>query len=94
MKQLTVTDRLNIIRIDQASVNLLGLMRTNPDANQYQLDLHALLGNFKSSVVGCGCIRPTSCGFCRTKVEDEVHWSEKMDDLLDEAREEYNDTDI
>lgn len=91
MKQLTLTDQLNIIRIDQASVNLLGLMRTNPEANRYQLNLHALLGNFKSSVVGCGCIRPASCGWCRTKVEDEVHWSEKIDDLLDEARREAQD---
>lgn len=88
---MNLTQQLNCIRIDQASVNILSLMRTAPNANKYQIELHTLLGNFKSTVVGCGCVRPTSCGLCRTKVEDEIYWSEKMDDLLDEARREDQD---
>lgn len=91
MKPLTIADRINIIRLDQMSLDVLAMMQSNPEANEYQIPLHELLGNFKASIVACGCIRPISCGTCRTRVEDEVYWSEKIDDLLDEARQEAQD---
>ena len=89
-----------IALIDRTSRDFVLLMGDTNLFDKYQIEMHELLGNFKSTAVGCGCIRPSSCGSCRTIVEDEIHWQEKMEDLLDEARREaqderdYNDTDI
>lgn len=91
MKPLTLTDRINIIKLDKMSLDILSMMPSVPQANIYQIELHELLGNFKATIIGCKCIRPSSCGSCRTRVEDEVYWSEKLDDLLDEARQEAQD---
>jgi predicted Rdx family selenoprotein len=89
-----------IALIDRTSRDFVLLMGDTDIFNRHQIEMHALLGNFKATAIGCGCIRPSSCGSCRTIVEDEIHWQEKMEDLLDEARREaqderdYNDTDI
>jgi hypothetical protein len=86
--------------IDRTSLDFVMLMGETDLFNPLQLAMHELLGNFKATAVGCGCIRPHSCGLCRTIVEDEVYWQQKCEDLLDEARQEdrdergYNDTDI
>jgi len=92
---LTNQQRLSMAKIDKTSVEMLSLMRTSSNSNHLQLKLHELLGNFKSSVVGCGCIRPASCTFCRTEVEQELYYLEwrdhMMDDILDQARNEYDD---
>jgi len=77
--------------IDRTSLDFVMLMGETDLFNPLQLAMHELLGNFKSTAVGCGCIRPISCGSCRTIVEDEVYWQEKMDELLDEARQEDKD---
>lgn len=83
-----------IALIDRTSRDFVLLMGATDIFNKHQIEMHALLGNFKATAVGCGCIRPSSCGSCRTIVEDEIHWQEKMEDLLEEAKQDYNDTDI
>lgn len=83
-----------IALIDRTSRDFVLLMGDTSLFDKHQVEMHALLGNFKATAVGCGCIRPSSCGSCRTMVEDEIHWQEKMEDLLDEARDEYNNSDI
>jgi hypothetical protein len=77
--------------IDRTSRDFVMLMGETDLFDSLQLAMHELLGNFKATAVGCGCIRPISCGSCRTIVEDEVYWQQKCEDLLDEARQEDTD---
>lgn len=60
-------------------------MQSHPEVDQHQLEAQNVIGKMRAEIVGCGCIRPSSCGSCRSIVEDEVYWSEKIDDILDEA---------
>ena len=40
----------------------------------------------------CGCVRPDSCGFCRTQEESERYWNHEREP--EEATDEvYHETD-
>lgn len=92
MKQiLSIQDQLALMKLDQAAVSLLHLVESHPHVEQPQLDIQSTIGQVRAAIIECGCKRPSSCGSCRSKVEDEVYWSEKIDDLLDEAKREAQD---
>lgn len=90
---LSPADIIALTMLDIVSMRIIDLMRTHPEVNHYQLETQEQLGRIKAGIVDCGCQRPSSCGSCRTKVEDEVYWSEKIDDLLDEAKNEIDNLD-
>ncbi len=92
MKQiLSIQDQLALMQLDRMAVQVLGLIDSHKHIEQPQLDLQAAIGQMRSAIIECGCKRPSSCGSCRSKVEDEVYWSEKIDDILDEAKREAQD---
>lgn len=76
--------------LDRTSRSFLMLM-DNSRFDHLQIGIQQMLGDFKAINVECGCTRPQSCGSCRTTVEDEIYWGEKMDDLLQEAINEDRD---
>lgn len=92
MKQiLSIQDQLALIKLDLAAVTLLRIIESHPHIEQPHLDMQSAIGQMRAEVIECGCKRPSSCGSCRSKVEDEVYWSEKIDDILDEAKREAQD---
>ena len=82
---LTPQDKYALVVLDWVASKKLQLMQSHPEVDQHQLEAQNVIGKMRAEIVGCGCKRPSSCGSCRSIVEDEVYWSEKIDDILDEA---------
>jgi len=85
---LSPQDQLALTLLNWVGAKTLNLMQTHPESNETQLKLQETLGQMRADIIQCGCKRPSSCGSCRSAVEDEVYWSEKIDDILDEAIDE------
>ncbi len=88
---LSDIDKLALTVLDIASMRVLNLMQTHPETNKFQIEIQEQFGKMRAAIIDCGCIRPSSCGSCRSTVEDQIYWSEKMDDLIEEARNEFGD---